>query len=167
MEQPHHICLTKKSKPLFVIRKKKNIFHSKSATIPADHCRLKNHLKRIGIQTSPQSPCGEAGQKRDFVLQCLTSFRPVSVFSGHFCNPGYSGKLLQLVAACVRLERETNVGLQRVCHSPVCVSDFATGVHLVMIGGADRAYLGTYLWTDTNWKNRVACKVTGSCLVIL
>ena len=43
----------------------------------------------------------------------------------------------------------------------LCVSDFLMGVYLVMIGGADRVYLNTYLWEDTSWKNSVTCKVAG------
>ena len=43
----------------------------------------------------------------------------------------------------------------------LCVSDFMMGVYLVMIGGADRVYLNTYLWEDTSWKNSVTCKVAG------
>ena len=41
------------------------------------------------------------------------------------------------------------------------VSDFLMGVYLVMIGGADRVYLNTYLWKDTDWRNSVTCKVAG------
>ncbi|KAK7108866.1 hypothetical protein V1264_016527 [Littorina saxatilis] len=43
----------------------------------------------------------------------------------------------------------------------LCVSDFVMGVYLVMIGVADRMYLGSYLWEDTAWKNSAGCKVAG------
>ena len=43
----------------------------------------------------------------------------------------------------------------------LCLSDFMMGVYLVIIGAADRFYLNTYLWEDTNWKNSVTCKVAG------
>ena len=43
----------------------------------------------------------------------------------------------------------------------LCVADFLMGVYLVMIGVADRLYLGSYLWEDVSWKNSVACKVAG------
>ena len=43
----------------------------------------------------------------------------------------------------------------------LCVSDFLMGVYLVMIGGADRVYLGTYLWEDTRWTNSATCKLAG------
>ena len=34
-----------------------------------DHCRLNSHLKRIGIKTSTQCPCGEADQPPENYLQ--------------------------------------------------------------------------------------------------
>ena len=43
----------------------------------------------------------------------------------------------------------------------LCVSDFLMGVYLVIIGGADRVYLNTYLWEDAGWRNSVTCKVAG------
>ena len=43
----------------------------------------------------------------------------------------------------------------------LCVSDFLMGAYLVIIGAADRIYMNTYLWEDTEWKNSVACKVAG------
>ena len=43
----------------------------------------------------------------------------------------------------------------------LCVSDFMMGVYLVMIGGADRVYLNSYLWEDTRWRGSVTCKVAG------
>ena len=33
------------------------------------HCRLKSHLKRTGVKTSDQCPCGEADQTREHYLQ--------------------------------------------------------------------------------------------------
>ena len=41
------------------------------------------------------------------------------------------------------------------------VSDSLMGVYLVIIGGADRFYLNSYLWEDTNWRESVTCKVAG------
>ena len=43
----------------------------------------------------------------------------------------------------------------------LCVSDFLMGVYLVIIGGADRVYMNTYLWEDTDWKNSGTCKMAG------
>ena len=43
----------------------------------------------------------------------------------------------------------------------LCVSDFVMGVYLAIIGGADRVYLNTYLWEDTDWRNSRTCKMAG------
>ena len=43
----------------------------------------------------------------------------------------------------------------------LCVSDFLMGVYLFIIGGADRAYMNTYLWEDASWRNSVTCKMAG------
>ncbi|KAK7112084.1 hypothetical protein V1264_011593 [Littorina saxatilis] len=43
----------------------------------------------------------------------------------------------------------------------LCVADFMMGVYLAIIGVADRAYYGNYLWEHTTWKQSVACKVAG------
>ena len=45
--------------------------------------------------------------------------------------------------------------------SHLCASDFLMGVYLVIIGAADRVYMNTYLWEDTDWRNSVMCKVAG------
>ena len=43
----------------------------------------------------------------------------------------------------------------------LCVSDFLMGVYLVMIGAADRIFINTYLWEDTEWRSSVSCKMAG------
>ena len=43
----------------------------------------------------------------------------------------------------------------------LCMSDFMMGAYLVVIGAADRIYMNTYLWEDTDWKNSVTCQVAG------
>ena len=43
----------------------------------------------------------------------------------------------------------------------LCVSDFLMGVYLVIIGGADRVYMNTYLWKDASWRGSVTCKMAG------
>ena len=43
----------------------------------------------------------------------------------------------------------------------LCVADFVMGLYLAIVGVADRLYLGTYLWADTEWRHSVACKVAG------
>ena len=73
-----------------LIRNKKKIFHSKTGgynpnqdalhqlprhqqtiifRLRTGHCRLNSHLKRIGIKTSAQCPCGEADQTPEHYLQ--------------------------------------------------------------------------------------------------
>ena len=87
MSNPHHICPTEKSK---VHNKKEAIFHCKTGgynphqdelhqlprhqqtiifRLRTGHCRLNSHLKRIGIKTSSQCPCGEADQTPEHYLQ--------------------------------------------------------------------------------------------------
>ena len=48
-----------------------------------------------------------------------------------------------------------------VCITHLCLSDFLMGVYLVIIGAADRVYMNTYLWFDTQWKSSLACKMAG------
>ena len=43
----------------------------------------------------------------------------------------------------------------------LCASDFLMGVYLVIIGAADRIYMNTYLWKDSDWRNSMMCKVAG------
>ena len=86
---PHRTCPTEKSKLLSIIKKKKAIFHCKTEgynpnrdtlhqlarhqqtmfRLRTGHCRLNSHLKRIGIKTSAQCPCGEADQTQEVYLQ--------------------------------------------------------------------------------------------------
>nr|KAG5708960.1 hypothetical protein BaRGS_009369 [Batillaria attramentaria] len=41
------------------------------------------------------------------------------------------------------------------------IADFLMGVYLMIIGVADQAYNGEYLWHDTEWKTSTACNVAG------
>ena len=41
------------------------------------------------------------------------------------------------------------------------VSDCLMGLYLALIGLADRVYLGSYLWNDTQWKSSTACNIAG------
>jgi hypothetical protein len=43
----------------------------------------------------------------------------------------------------------------------LCVSDLLMGVYLVIIGVADRLYLGSYLWKDSEWRESGFCKLAG------
>ena len=78
---------------LLSIIKKKAIFHCKTEgyspnqdalhqlarhqqtiifRLRTSHCRLNSHLKRIGVKTSAQCPCGEADQTPEHYLQSLS-----------------------------------------------------------------------------------------------
>ena len=57
---------------------------SSAAATPTDnifclrtgHCRLNSHLKRIGVKTSAQYPCGEADQTPEHCLQSCSLYHP-------------------------------------------------------------------------------------------
>ena len=70
------------------------------------------------------------------------------------------GNALSLVLRGFVLKRKQQSG-HNVFVTHLCASDFLMGVYLVMIGGADRVYLNTYLWEDTSWKNSGTCKLAG------
>ena len=77
-----------------------------------------------------------------------------------FATLATAGNVFSLVLRVFVLKGKQKSGYS-VFVTHLCASDFLMGVYLVMIGGADRAYLGTYLWEDTSWKNSVTCKVAG------
>ena len=85
---PHRICHTEKSKLLSIIKRKppstarlrynpnQDALHQLARhqqtiifRLRTGHCRLNSHLKRIGIKTSTQCPCGEADQTPEHYLQ--------------------------------------------------------------------------------------------------
>ena len=70
------------------------------------------------------------------------------------------GNTLSVVLRVFVLKGKQQAG-HTVFVTHLCVSDFLMGMYLVMIGSADRVYLGNYLWEDTHWKNSVACKMAG------
>ena len=77
-----------------------------------------------------------------------------------FATLATMGNIFSLVLRVFILKEKQHSGYSMfVTH--LCVSDFVMGVYLVIIGGADRAYLGTYLWEDTRWKRSVVCKIAG------
>ncbi|KAL8616454.1 hypothetical protein ACOMHN_041057 [Nucella lapillus] len=43
----------------------------------------------------------------------------------------------------------------------LCMSDFLMGVYLIIIGVADKYYMGTYLWQDVSWKSSMVCQAAG------
>ena len=77
-----------------------------------------------------------------------------------FATLATMGNVFSLVLRVFILKGKQQSGYS-VFVTHLCVSDFLMGVYLVMIGGADRVYLGTYLWEDTRWKNSVMCKMAG------
>ena len=85
---PHRICPTEKSKLLSIIKRKpsstarqgynpnQDALHQLARhqqtiifRLRTGHCRLNSHLKRIGVKTSAQCPCGEADQTPEHCLQ--------------------------------------------------------------------------------------------------
>ena len=70
------------------------------------------------------------------------------------------GNSLSLVLRVFVLKSKQHSGYP-VFVTHLCISDFLMGVYLVIIGGADRVYMNTYLWEDTGWRNSVTCKVVG------
>ena len=71
-----------------------------------------------------------------------------------------AGNILSLVLRKLILKAKQESGYS-VFVTHLCVSDLLMGVYLVIIGAADRFYLNTYLWEDTNWRESVTCKVAG------
>ena len=89
---PHHTCPTKKSTFLSSIKRKPSSTARLEATtktsalhqlprhqqttifrLRTGHCRLNNHLKRIGVKTSAQC-CGEADQTPEHFLQSCSLY---------------------------------------------------------------------------------------------
>ena len=70
------------------------------------------------------------------------------------------GNVLSLVLRVMVIKSKQHSGYP-VFVTHLCVSDFMMGVYLVIMGGADRVYMNTYLWEDTGWRNSVTCKVAG------
>ena len=80
---PHHICPTEKSKLLTIRRKPSSTSRLEDTTQTRMHsischdtnrpssgyCRLNSHLKRTGIKTSAQCPCGQVDQTPEHCLQ--------------------------------------------------------------------------------------------------
>ena len=75
------------------------------------------------------------------------------------------GNMLSLVLRVFVLKSKQQSGYP-VFVTHLCVSDFLMGVYLVIIGGADRLYMNTYLWEDTGWRNSVTCKMAGFLSVL-
>ena len=70
------------------------------------------------------------------------------------------GNTLSLVLRVFVLKSKQQSGYP-VFITHLCVSDFLMGVYLFIIGGADRVYMNTYLWEDTDWRDSVTCKMAG------
>ena len=82
-QPPSH--LSYREVKIVIRNKKKAIFHCKTGgctlhqlprhqqtiifRLRTGHCRLNSHLKRIGVKTSSQCPCGEADQTPEHYLQ--------------------------------------------------------------------------------------------------
>ena len=104
--------------------------------------------------------------------RCLAPFDEVSSCDALLRSHGFRVALVVLATLalsgnlgcfCVRvfaLKAKGNTGYSIfVVH--LCVSDFLMGAYLVVLGAADRLYLGSYLWEDLSWRRSVACSVAG------
>ena len=107
-EQPssHRSCREAKT---LIHNKKKAIFHCKTGGynpnqhalhqlsrhqqaiifhLRTGHCRLNSHLKRFGVKTSAQCPCGEADQTPKHYLQsCSLHQQSKAADMAHLCVP--------------------------------------------------------------------------------
>ena len=77
-----------------------------------------------------------------------------------FATLATMGNTLSLVLRVFVLKSKQHSGYP-VFVTHLCISDFLMGVYLVIIGGADRVYMNTYLWEDKGWRKSVTCKVAG------
>ena len=106
------------------------------------------------------------------VSQCLAPFDEISscdallrsdlyrIFLAIFAILATVGNALSLALRMFILKKKQQSGFT-VFVTHLCVSDFLMGVYLVMIGAADRVFMGVYLWEDKDWKTSVTCKVAG------
>ena len=77
-----------------------------------------------------------------------------------FASLAVSGNIIGFVLRVLILKGKQQSGFA-IFVTHLCVSDFMMGVYLVIIGAADRVYLNTYLWEDSDWRKSVTCKVAG------
>ena len=82
-----------------------------------------------------------------------------------FAALAVSGNIICFVLRVLILKGKQKSGFS-IFVTHLCVSDFMMGVYLVIIGTADRVYLNTYLWEDSDWRESVTCKVAGSLSVL-
>ena len=116
--------------------------------------------------------CCPATLPEGVVSQCLAPFDEISscdallrsdlyrIFLAIFATLATVGNALSLALRVFILKKKQQSGFT-VFVTHLCVSDFLMGVYLVMIGAADRVFMGVYLWEDKDWKTSVTCKVAG------
>ena len=139
-------------------------------TIPRSVIRDLNSLRRIFADS--YKLCCPATLPVGFEGQCLAPIDEISSCDALLRSDLYRlslavsatlatvGNVLSLVLRVFVLKGKQQSGYATfVTH--LCVSDFVMGVYLVIIGVADRVYLNSYLWKDSDWKNSVTCKVAG------
>ncbi|XP_070193933.1 G-protein coupled receptor GRL101-like [Littorina saxatilis] len=80
----------------------------------------------------------------------------VAVFAAVSIIGNASGFAVRVIFKRTRAKSAQDVFL---CH--LCISDFAMGVYLAIVGLTDRLYQGTYLWEDVAWRQSVTCKTAG------
>ena len=110
---------------------------------------------------------GQCLAPRDEISSCVALLRSdlYRVSLAAFATLATVGNTLSLVLRVFVLKSKQQSGYP-VFVTHLCVSDFLMGVYLVIIGGADRVYMNTYLWEDTDWRNSVTCKTAGFLSVL-
>ena len=104
---------------------------------------------------------------RDEISSCVALLRSdlYRISLAVFATLATLGNVLSLVLRAFVLKSKQQSGYP-VFVTQLCVSDFLMGVYLVIIGGADRVYMNTYLWEDIDWRNSGTCKVAGFLSVL-
>ena len=123
---------------------------------------LADNYKLCCPETLPVGFVGQCQAPNDEISSCDTLLRSdlYRLSLAVFATLSTVGNALSLVLRVFVLKGKKDSGYA-VFVTHLCVSDFVMGVYLVIIGGADRVYLNTYLWDDAAWRNSETCKVAG------
>ena len=103
----------------------------------------------------------------DEISSCVALLRSdlYRVFLAVFAALAVSGNIICFVLRVLILKGKQKSGFA-IFVTHLSVSDFMMGVYLVIIGTADRVYLNTYLWEDSDWRKSATCKVAGFLSVL-
>ena len=98
----------------------------------------------------------------DEISSCQSLLRSdlYRIFLSIFAVSAFVGNLISVFVRLFVTKINQKMGFA-VFVANLCISDFLMGLYLVLIGVADRHYMGTYLWNDVIWRNSAACKTAG------